>query len=84
MVKADKVVTTVVETGVMIILEEDINKAMVVDQCEIISTLEADQHPTVLIWVLVADSLETRDGYRPLVDKVASLLLKRQRVCHAS
>lgn len=80
-VKEVKVDIIVAEIGATITLAEVTSKAMAVVQYGIISTLE-DQHPMVLIWVLVADSLETRDGYHPLVDKVASVLLKSQRVCY--
>lgn len=59
-----------VEIGATITLEEVTSKAMAVDQYGIISTLEEDLHPMVLIWVLVADNPETRDGYHPSVDKV--------------
>lgn len=81
-VKEVKVDIIAVEIGATITLEEVTSKAMAVDQYGIISTLEEDLHPMVLIWVLVADSPETRDGYHPSVDKVASVLLKSQRVCY--
>lgn len=71
-----KVVTIVEETGATITLEVVINKDTVEDLSEITSTPAAGLHPTVVIWVLVAVNPETRDGYRPSVDKVASLLLK--------
>ena len=79
-VKEVKVDIIVAEIGATITLEEVTSKAMAVVQYGIISTREEDLHPMVLIWVLVADSLETRDGYHPSVDKVASVLLKSQRV----
>lgn len=73
---------TVVEIGATTTSVADTSKAMAAAQYGIISTLEEDQLPMVLIRVLVADSLETRDGYHHSVDKVASVLLKSQRVCY--
>lgn len=80
--KVVKVVIIAVEIGVTTTSAEVISKDMAVVLFAITSTLEEDLHPMVLIWVLVADSLETRDGYHPSVDKVASVLLKSQRVSY--
>lgn len=66
-----KEATTAVAIGAMTTLAVDINKAMVVVQLEATSTPEDGQHPTVLVWVLVAGNPGMPDGCLPSVDKVA-------------
>ena len=73
-----KAVTTAVAIGAMITSVEATNKDTEAALYETTSTQADGQHPTVVIWVLVAVNPETRDGYRPSVDKVASLVIKNK------
>lgn len=71
--------TIAAETGATITLAAAISRVTAAVQCAITSTLAADQHPTVLIRVLAADSPVILDGCRLSVDKVANVLPEKKK-----
>lgn len=80
--RADKVVIIAVEIGATTILAVAINRDTAVVLYVTTSTRAVDQRPMAPIQVLAAANLAIRDGYRPLVDKVALLFQKSTTVVY--